>query len=142
MNFLRLLWSSKEAIGVGALIVGLCILFGWKEAQLGASRLDLATAQASIATLHATIKIQNGEVARLGEATVAQRLEVARLLKLVQPKAKALTDAAAAAKVRAKEMDGGVFPVMPESIARTSVSKPSVCKEAIFDAAKDMEVLK
>lgn len=129
LMLIKWLWSNKGVIGIGALIFGLCILFGAKEIELGKSRLDLATAHASIATLNAAIGIQNGEVARLGEDTAAQRLEVDRLLKLVKPKADSITRAADAATARIKMS----IPI---------IKQDSGCNSALFDAAKDMDGLK
>ena len=132
MTAVRWLWANKGVISIGALIVGLCILFGFKEVQLGKARLDLATCQAANVKLVAEIDVQNIAVAKLGADTIAQRAEVARLLKLVQPKAKVLNDAADAAKARIPAIDAPVE-------ASTKVPMASGCNQALFDAAGDMK---
>lgn len=137
---LKWLWDNKGMIGIGALIVGLCILFGVKEVELKKVRLDLTTAKSNIVTLEAKIKVQNIAVEQLGADTVAQRAEVARLLKLAYPKAKALADAAEAAKARISASEPIIN--VPADVARISVRQPSECKRAIFDAALDLGELK
>lgn len=129
MTVLLWLWSNKGMLGVGVLIVGLCILFGIKEVELGKARIDLATCQATNVKLTAEIAIQNTAVAALGKTTVEQRAEVARLLKLLQPKVISITHAADASAIRIKP-----------SVA--IIKQGMGCNEALFDAAKDMEGLK